>query len=133
MTGDVLADPERSIAGSSAGAEEAGRRELQRLRRDYPNWGFLVIEHVWVAVRGKTITVNAETPARLRAALPPAPADPPAAPALATVCPQAAEPALPGAMTYPPTTARAWADVVGLPATTRSVRRRRPGRRRLSG
>lgn len=133
MTGDLLADPERSVARSSAGGEETTRRELQQLRQDYPNWGFLVIQHVWVAVRGKTITVNAESPAQLRAALPPAPADPPVVPALAMTRPQAAEPPVPGVMAFPATTVGVWADVAGLPATTRSARRRRPGRRRMSG
>jgi hypothetical protein len=75
------------------GLEEAARRELQQLRQEYPNWGFLVSHYLWLAIRGKNILISASTPGELRAALPPAPADPPVPHSVATTHPMAAIPA----------------------------------------
>ncbi|GGL42459.1 hypothetical protein [Planomonospora parontospora] len=99
--------------------EEATRQELQRLRRDYPNWGFLVLSYVWVAVRGKNIVVVASTPRELRAALPPAPADPPVAYPLATTRPLAAVPGPAGVLPAQATRTGTWAVVGRSPAVTR--------------
>lgn len=108
--------------------EEVIRRELQELRKEFPNWGFLVLHKMWVAVRGKSIMVTADTPTGLRAGLPPAPADPPVVPALATTWPMTADDVLPGAMTCSPTIAGVWPYTAVPPVTTR--RARQPGRRR---
>ncbi|MBG0824903.1 hypothetical protein HS048_29835 [Planomonospora sp. ID91781] len=113
--------------------EESARQELQRLRRDYPNWGFLVLSYVWVAVRGHNIVIAAPTPRDLRAALPPAPADPPVALPLATTRPMTAVPGRAGVLPAEPTRTGTWAVTGRASALTRLGRVLRRWCRRPSG
>jgi hypothetical protein len=113
--------------------EESARRELQRLRRDYPNWGFLVLSYVWVAVRGQNIVIVAPTPQDLRAALPPAPADPPVALPVATTRPMTAVQGRAGVLPAEPTGTGTWAVTGRASALTRLGRLLRCWCRRPSG
>ncbi|MEV0615679.1 hypothetical protein AB0I81_20355 [Nonomuraea sp. NPDC050404] len=56
---------------SAFGQEPWARRALAGLRRDWPHWGFLVVEHRWLAIRGPQVMVSATGPEELRRALPP--------------------------------------------------------------
>lgn len=64
---------------SAFGQEPWAQRELQGLRRRWPDWAFLVVRYRWMAMRGKQVVISATGPSELRAALSPAP-DPGTAP-----------------------------------------------------
>ncbi|GLW98778.1 hypothetical protein Misp02_28650 [Microtetraspora sp. NBRC 16547] len=49
--------------------ESAERAELQQIRREYPRWGFLLVEGCWFAVHGRNTLIEASTADELRAAL----------------------------------------------------------------
>ncbi|GAA4924035.1 hypothetical protein GCM10023334_028500 [Nonomuraea thailandensis] len=55
---------------SAYGQESWAQRELQKLRRERPDWAFLVVRNRWLALRGKHSVIVAAGPAALRAMLP---------------------------------------------------------------
>lgn len=55
--------------GSAFGQELWAQRELQELRRQWPDWAFLVVHHWWIAVRGKKAMISESGPGKLRTAL----------------------------------------------------------------
>lgn len=57
-------------------AEKTSSEELRRLRQDYPDWGFLIVDDDrWTAVRGRRTLLQAPTPQELRRELPPLPGE----------------------------------------------------------
>ncbi len=58
---------------SAYGQEPWARQALAALRRDWPDWGFLVVGYRWLALRGKQVVISATGPRELRYALPPIP------------------------------------------------------------
>ncbi|WP_228011552.1 ATP-binding protein [Nonomuraea phyllanthi] len=55
---------------SAFGQEPWAQVELQRLRRERPDWAFLVVRYRWMALHGKHAVIVASGPEELRAALP---------------------------------------------------------------
>ncbi|MEV0621725.1 ATP-binding protein [Nonomuraea sp. NPDC050404] len=58
---------------SAFGQEVWARQALAGLRRDWPDWAFLVIRFRWLAMRGSQVVIGAAGPEELRQALPPMP------------------------------------------------------------
>jgi hypothetical protein len=56
---------------SAYGQEPWAREALADLRREWPDWAFLVVRYRWLAIRGKEVIVSADGPRELRDALPP--------------------------------------------------------------
>ncbi|GAA3616053.1 hypothetical protein GCM10022419_121690 [Nonomuraea rosea] len=57
--------------GSAFGQESWARQALAGLRRDWPDWAFLVVRYRWLAMRGPQVVIGAAGPVELRQALPP--------------------------------------------------------------
>jgi hypothetical protein len=55
---------------SAYGQEAWAQRELRKLRRERPDWAFLVVHYRWLALRGKHSVIVATGPDALRAMLP---------------------------------------------------------------
>ncbi|MET7338981.1 ATP-binding protein [Nonomuraea sp. NPDC005650] len=55
---------------SAFGQEPWAQVELRRLRREHPDWAFLVVRYRWMALQGKSAVIVAPGPNELRAALP---------------------------------------------------------------
>jgi hypothetical protein len=117
-----------------ADAEEGVRGDVMRLRGDFPAWGVLALDRLWVAVRGTSLRVEAASADGLRAALLAAAADDPnGVPASATTRPDTAGQIPAGVRGYPPARTGVWANLGVLPAETRPGRRRRSRRRSSRG
>ncbi|MFI6816112.1 ATP-binding protein [Nonomuraea sp. NPDC050328] len=56
---------------SAFGQEPWAQQALAELRRNWPDWAFLVVRYRWLAIRGKQVIVSATDPQELRYALPP--------------------------------------------------------------
>ncbi|MEV4362692.1 ATP-binding protein [Nonomuraea sp. NPDC049625] len=61
---------------SAFGQEPWAQRALAGLRRDWPDWAFLVVRYRWLAMRGKQVVISATGPQELRQALPSIPPKP---------------------------------------------------------
>lgn len=61
---------------SAFGQEEWAQQALAGLRRDWPDWAFLVVRYRWLAMRGKQVVMSGICPEELRRALPPIPVKP---------------------------------------------------------
>jgi hypothetical protein len=55
---------------SAFGQEPWAQCELRKLRREYPDWAFLVVQYCWQALRGKYTVIVAAGPDALRTMLP---------------------------------------------------------------
>lgn len=51
---------------SAFGQEPWAQRELWKLRREYPEWAFLVVRYRWLALRGEHTVIAAAGPDALR-------------------------------------------------------------------
>ncbi|MEU4574618.1 ATP-binding protein [Nonomuraea sp. NPDC023979] len=68
--GAALSERDKSPDQVSAfGQELWAQQTLAQLRREWPDWAFLVVGYRWLAMRGKVVTVNAAGPEELRHAL----------------------------------------------------------------
>ncbi|MGW0805573.1 ATP-binding protein [Nonomuraea sp. NPDC002799] len=61
---------------SAFGQESWAQQALAWLRREWPDWAFLVVRYQWLALRGKHVVISATGPEELRQALPPIPVKP---------------------------------------------------------
>ncbi|MFB4285003.1 ATP-binding protein [Nonomuraea sp. MTCD27] len=61
---------------SAFGQEPWAQLALAGLRRDWPEWAFLVVRYRWLAMRGPQVVISAANPEELRQALPPIPRNP---------------------------------------------------------
>ncbi|GAA2856217.1 ATP-binding protein [Nonomuraea rubra] len=84
---DLAAGPHPSPQGNATMRWEADQRSafgqepwaqlaLAELRRDWPDWAFLVVQYRWLAMRGPQVVITAAGPKELRQALPPIPRKP---------------------------------------------------------
>lgn len=55
---------------SAFGQERWAQQALAGLRREWPDWAFLVVSYQWLAIRGKQAVISATGPQELRHALP---------------------------------------------------------------
>lgn len=69
-TPEAVQVPGPETPSSPSGYEGWVRARLARLRADFPDHGFLVIDHGWYAVRGRGAIIVAAGPDELRRALP---------------------------------------------------------------
>ncbi|SEH02404.1 hypothetical protein SAMN05444920_12662 [Nonomuraea solani] len=69
LAGGVFRQEEDRV--SAFGQEPWARQALAGLRRDWPDWAFLVVRSRWRAMRGPHVVIDAAGPEELRQALPP--------------------------------------------------------------
>lgn len=67
---------QRAGQASAFGQEPWARQAVAGLRRDWPDWAFLVVGYRWLAMRGKQVVISAAGPQELRQALPSIPPEP---------------------------------------------------------
>ncbi|MGW4411357.1 ATP-binding protein [Nonomuraea sp. NPDC004702] len=70
------ASTQEADQASAFGQEPWAQQALAGLRRDWPDWAFLVVRSRWLAMRGPQIVISAAGSEELRRALPPIPRKP---------------------------------------------------------
>lgn len=67
---------QKADQASAFGQEPWAQQALAMLRRNRPDWAFLVVRYQWLALRGKQVLISATGPDELRQALPSVPPKP---------------------------------------------------------